>query len=176
MVISICLYSLCKSDRYGVAKGLLPFVALAGYTYLISLENGLESWSFNGFIYPPLLRGLSGLALGVFLNGIQKEYNLLISKKISALCNILSLVLVVCLLAGIENYGMAILGFCGIILNSFYPQSNANRKTNKFVLNIGKWCYGAYLFHIEAIRIATVILRMTIKCESNCIGRILTNY
>lgn len=167
LILSICLYSLCRNDQQGIVKGLLLFVALAGYTYLIGSENGLESWTFDGLIYPPLVRGLSGLSLGVSLHEIQKEYNGQMSQLSSVVYCMISCALVLCLLAGIESYSIAIFGFCGIILDCFYPHKNkiADRKADKFIVTIGRWCYGAYLFHIAAIKIVAVLLRIIGKLE-----------
>ena len=139
LIASICLYSLCKNDKSGIVRGLLPIAALAGYIYLIGSENGLEAWAFDGLIYPPIVRGFSGLALGIWLNDLQTEYNNLMSKWTIVVCNAISCILVICLLSGIESYGIVILGFCGIVLSCFYPYKATEWKINKCILAIGRW-------------------------------------
>ena len=126
----------------------------------------MEAWAFDGLIYPPIVRGFSGLALGIWLNDLQTEYNNLMSKWTIVVCNAISCILVICLLSGIESYGIVILGFCGIVLSCFYPYKATEWKINKCILAIGRWCYGAYLFHISAIKIVAVALRVAVKTES----------
>ena len=81
--MSVCLFWLLKYEKGGSSKRFLLIAALFGYSFLLNSDSGLEYWNFNGVFYPPLIRCLSGLSLGIALFIIQDEYN----KKVSNIIN-----------------------------------------------------------------------------------------
>lgn len=157
--MSICLFWLLKHDKAGSARGLLLIVSLFGYSFLLNSDYGLEYWDFNGVLYPPLIRCLSGLSLGVVLFVVQDEYNKKVSHTINLVSEYISYVLIIFTLLGIDCIGATIIGFCGMILNGFYSKNTYETKIIKVITQLGQLSYGAYLFHIATIQIIGVCMR-----------------
>lgn len=65
LIGSIFLYSLLYCNPKLAKNILIPTLALGGLTYLFSTGDSVVRWETNGFIYLPLLRGLSCMSIGI---------------------------------------------------------------------------------------------------------------
>ena len=124
------IYSFLKYDKRLSINILLPLICIMGYTYIFgrSVEGRIEVWDVDGFVKGTLLRGLSGLSLGVLIAYImerKQECLIIWHKTIMAGAIVCFGMLIFTLTAerGVYYDRYALLFIPPIILSCFAPNS-----------------------------------------------------
>lgn len=168
------LYSILFYNRKLAISIIFPLFTLLSYTYLLGINGSLEQFATVGCVSQCLLRGMSGMALGIILSAFSRRYTEVFINRdvlLNILC-IISITIICVVLFAIQNYdNIALLVFSLLIVSCVIPNLLFNKIFKlKIWTKLGGVTFEMLLVHSPVI---WVINNLTRSIPLSFLGKIM---
>lgn len=149
---SVLIYGMLVQNKNLYIRVIAPAMIVTGYAFIAGQSDVIEVWDTEGFIYVPLLRGFCAMSIGVLVERLTHNKNLLLKNRRTATTAELICLIVICIgIAAEETWDyLVIAAFAVLIFLAMTGQGGIGcflNRERKSVNYLGDLAYTLYLNH-----------------------------
>ncbi len=162
------LYALLRYNKQLFTKVLAPIIVITGYTYLFNInpDGSIESFTNNGILCPPMVRGISDMSLGILIASIASK-DIIRYGCIWDLASFVSIILIIYISMSDECFDRySLICYSVMVFTCFQPSSTLNKlfKANVWG-HLGGITYQMLAYHYSLVLPLYYILHAHISLE-----------